>query len=73
MRLKSHVNYTSGLMTNRSGDVRLNERKKGPQARKGKAMLQTQISRMKNKYRLFDLLRTTMPAANDAEQHIRLQ
>ena len=29
MRLKSHVNYTSGLMTNRSGDVRLNERKKG--------------------------------------------
>ena len=62
-------------MTNRSGDVKLNGRKKraaGPE-RKGKAMLQTQISRMKNKYRLLDLLRTTMPAASDAQQPARLQ
>ena len=62
-------------MTNRSGDVKLNGRKKraaGPE-RKGKAMLQTQTSRMKNTYRMFDLQRTTMPAANDAQQPVRMQ
>ena len=62
-------------MTNRSVDVKLNEEKKraaGPE-RKGKAMLQTQTSRMKNTYRLFDLQRTTMPAANDAQQPVRMQ
>jgi hypothetical protein len=55
-------------MTNRGRDDKLNKRKRAASPeRKGRAMFQAQTSRSKNTYRLFNLRRTIMPAANDIE------
>ena len=54
-------------MTTRNTGVILDTVKKGPQVRKGKAMLQIHTDRMKNAYRQFDLQGTIMPTAKKAE------
>ena len=57
-------------MTSHTGYAIVGSRKKGPQVRKGKAMLQMNTNRMKNTYRLFDLQGTIMPTAKHAEWFI---
>ena len=59
--------YTTGRMTAKSTDAILGVVKKGQQVRKGKAMLQINTNSLKITNCLFDLQRTIMPDADDAE------
>ena len=54
-------------MTNDNADDIVSCRKKGPQVRKGKAMLQIHTYSFKNLYRPCDLQGTIMPSADKAE------